>query len=230
MGDLLTTTAILCLVCLVYVYVGYPALCVIAGSLRRRVVRSAQGTPRITVLISAYNEAHCIEATVRNKLEQDYPQDLLDVIVVSDESDDGTDQVVGALVDEFPGRVTLIRQEPRAGKTSALNLASTRAAGEILVFSDANSLYGSGALLSLVEPFADPDVGYVTGRMVYRAPDGSLTGEGCSAYMAYENKLRVLATDCVPAVGVAGSTDAARPAHPVGSRPRHQPSSVLPAP
>ncbi len=107
-------------------------------------------------------------------------------------------------------RVTLIRQEPRAGKTSALNLAMPEVDSEVVVFSDANSLYGPDTIAHLVAPLADPEVGYVTGRMVYKAPDGSLTGEGCSTYMRYENKLREWETQLGSIVGVDGGVDALR--------------------
>ncbi len=225
---MLAAITIISLALLVYVYVGYPLLCFVAGLLRRRTVHASTCTPRVSVLISAFNEADCIEATVRNKLDQDYPADLFEVIVVSDESMDGTDDIVEQLAREHPGRVRLLRQEPRAGKTAALNMASRQATGDIFVFSDANSLYGLGALSILLEPFADPEVGYVTGRMVYRAPDGSLTGEGCSAYMAYENKLRILETSCGSVVGVDGGIDAVRASNYVEMRPDQQPDFVLP--
>ncbi len=200
----------LCLAGLVYVYAGYPLLAWLLGRvLDRRLVAGPQGAarPRVTVLIAAYNEARHITATVRNKLAQDYPAELLDVIVVSDASDDGTDDLVRAIGDP---RVRVLRQEPRAGKTSALNLALPQATGEIIVFSDANSLYAPDTVSRLVDCFADRDVGYVTGRMVYKAPDGSLSGEGCSAYMRYENRLRAWETRLGSVVGVDGGVDAIR--------------------
>ena len=201
-----------CILTLVYVYAGYPLLArLLGGMVRHRVWAAEPGEhlPSVTVLIAAYNEAAHIEATVRNKLAQDYPADQLDIIVISDESDDGTDDIVaGIMAGSGDPHVRLIRQEPRAGKTSALNLALPEAAGEIIVFSDANSLYASDTLKNLVAPLADPEVGYVTGRMVYKAPDGSLTGEGCSAYMRYENNLRAWETDLGSIVGVDGGVDA----------------------
>jgi cellulose synthase/poly-beta-1,6-N-acetylglucosamine synthase-like glycosyltransferase len=197
---------------LVYVYAGYPLLARLLGGLVRRRVWSAppgEHLPTVTVLIAAYNEAEHIERTVRNKLEQDYPAERIDVIVISDESDDGTDDIVSAIAMLEP-RVRLIRQTPRAGKTSALNLALPEARGEIIVFSDANSLYAPDTIKNLVAPLADSKVGYVTGRMVYKAPDGSLTGEGCSAYMKYENNLRAWETNLGSIVGVDGGVDAMR--------------------
>lgn len=225
----MTFVFLMCVILLAYVYAGYPALCALFAALRRRRVRAAAGTPSVTVLISAYNEADCIEETLRNKLALDYPPERLDIIVVSDASDDGTDDIVRRVADEVGGdRIRLVRQEGRAGKTSALNLAAAEARGEILVFSDANSLYAPDALRRLMEPFADPEVGYATGRMLYRAPDGSLTGEGCSAYMRYENALRGLETRLGSVVGVDGGIDAVRAELYEPMRPDQQPDFVLP--
>ena len=209
-AGLLSFIFFFCVLMLVYVYAGYPLLArLLGGFVRHRVWSATPGEhlPTVTVLIAAFNEAANIEATVRNKLTQDYPADKLNIIVISDESDDGTDHIVVGIGNP---RVRLIRQAPRAGKTSALNLAMPEATGEIIVFSDANSLYAPDTLKNLVAPLADPKVGYVTGRMVYKAPDGSLTGEGCSAYMRYENNLRAWETNLGSIVGVDGGVDAMR--------------------
>lgn len=198
-----------CLGLLVYVYAGYPALTWLAGKVLRREIARTEGEflPTVTVVTVAYNEVREIARTIANKLAQDYPAEKLAVIVVSDGSQDGTDDAISALADP---RVHLLRQEPRQGKTSGVNLAVRHARGEILVFADANSFYAPDAVRRLVEPLADPAVGYVTGRMVYRAPDGSLTGEGCSTYMRYENRLRGWETRLGSIVGVDGGVDAMR--------------------
>jgi cellulose synthase/poly-beta-1,6-N-acetylglucosamine synthase-like glycosyltransferase len=205
----LTSFFWICLLLLIYVYVGYPLLAWLIARARPRPLRPTADTdqPTVTVLIAAFNEAASIERTVRNKLEQDYPADRIEVIVVSDESTDGTDEIVRGIDDP---RVRLVRQEPRAGKTSGLNLIAPLATGEVIVFSDANSFYAPDTVAELVAPLADPEVGYVTGRMLYRAPDGSATGEGCSAYMRYENGLRAIETALGSIVGVDGGVDAIR--------------------
>src|SRR5690606_23976479 len=136
-------------------------------------------------------EARYIGATIRNKLAQDYPAEQLNVIVVSDDSSDGTDEIVRRIASET-GRVRLLRQEPRRGKTAALNLAMEQADGEIVIFADANSIYRPDTVSKLVRNFADRTVGYVTGKMVYTNPDGALVGDGCSAFMRYENMIRSL--------------------------------------
>lgn len=223
----MSVVLVLCLALLAYVYAGYPLLCALLALVRPRRVAAAPHTPRVSLLIAAHNEAACIGQTVRNKLALDYPPELLDITVVSDGSTDGTDEAVAAIAAGEP-RVRLLRQEPRAGKTSALNLAFAGVSGEIIVFSDANSLYAPDSLRRLMEPFADPAVGYATGRMLYRARDGSLTGEGCSAYMRYENVLRGLETAVGSVVGVDGGIDAVRADLYTVMRADQQPDFVLP--
>jgi len=210
---------------LAYVYAGYPLLCRLLAALLDRKVAAAPITPSVTILTAAHDEAGHIAASVRNKLEQRYPRDRLEVIVVSDGSTDGTDALVAAIADP---RLRLVRQEPRAGKTAALSLAVPLARGEVLVFADANSMYAPDTVARLVEPLADPRVGYATGRMVYRAPDGSLTGEGCSAYMRYENALRAWETRLGSVVGVDGGVDAVRRSLWSPMRPDQLPDFVLP--
>lgn len=200
----------ICLLLGLYPYVGYPVLAWALGRLAPRPVRRDPGhTPGVTLIIAAYNESRHIEATVRNKLAQGYPRDRLQILVVSDGSTDGTDDIVAGIA-AGDSRVRLICQSPRQGKTAALNRAVGEARGEILVFSDANSLYRPGALATLVANFADPEVGYVTGHMLYTNEDGSLVGDGCSAYMKYENFLRAAETRLGSVVGVDGAIDAVR--------------------
>lgn len=198
---------ILSVITLFYVYLGYPLVVYLLARRKSIPVFKNPIEPAVTILIAAYNEADSIVATITNKLALDYPPDKLEIIVVSDGSTDGTDRIVE---DFKEPNVKLVRQVPRAGKTSALNLAVPMAAGEVIVFSDANSLYDSKALRRLVANFADSRVGYVTGKMMYTNPDGTLIGDGCSAYMKYENFLRAAESELGSVVGVDGGIDAMR--------------------
>ncbi|MBK7984965.1 MAG: glycosyltransferase family 2 protein [Candidatus Competibacteraceae bacterium] len=193
-----------------------------------RDIRKADITPKVTVLIAAFNEEREIKQTVLNKLSQDYPTDLLEILVVSDGSTDRTDEIVRELTRSHQGRVSLLRQEPRQGKTQALNMAVAHVSGEILIFSDANSLYRPDAIRRLVRDFADSTVGYVTGQMVYTNPEGAGIGEGSGAYMRYENLLRALETRVHSVVGVDGGIDAVRRELYVPMRPDQLPDFVLP--
>ena len=209
-----------------YPYLGYPLIAALIARLRRRPVLKAAIAPRVSVLISAYNEARHIEATVRNKLASDYAGEL-EVLVASDGSTDGTDDIVRAIAGQDP-RVRLYRQEPRAGKTAALNQLVTLASGEIVVFSDANSIYRADTITRLVGNFADASVGYATGKMVYVNPDGAMVGDGCTAYMRYENALRAVETDLGSVVGVDGGVDAVRRSLYVPMTADQLPDFVLP--
>ncbi|MES1263134.1 MAG: glycosyltransferase family 2 protein, partial [Peristeroidobacter soli] len=193
-----------------YPYVFYPLLVAALGRVTSRPVRRDDAhLPTVTVITAAFNEQAHIAATVENKLAQDYPADRLDVIVVSDCSADRTDEIVRGIAARDP-RVQLLRNETRSGKTIGLNLAIPRARGEIVVFADANSIYRPDAIRKLVRNFADSQVGYVTGNMLYVDANGSLVGDGCSAYMRYENALRVAETRVGSIVGVDGGVDAIR--------------------
>ncbi len=216
-----------CLAVGLYPYAGYPLCVALLRLIRPRAVQAGPITPRVTVVISAYNEAGHIEATVRNKLNQDYPHALLDVMVASDGSTDDTDVVLAHLARQNP-RLSFFRQQTRSGKTAALNSLVERAKGEIIVFADANSMYRTDTVRQLVAPFADPKVGYVTGQMLYVDPHGSLIGDGCSAYMRYENLLRRYETDIGSIVGVDGGVDAVRRALYRPMHPEQLPDLVLP--
>jgi cellulose synthase/poly-beta-1,6-N-acetylglucosamine synthase-like glycosyltransferase len=219
----------LSLALLFYIYIGYPLLVYALGRLRPTHVHKAEQTPAVSVLISAYNEEKDIGKTIENKLALNYPEDKLEIIVISDSSTDRTQAIIEEYVQsKGHGRVKLLIQSPRQGKTAAINTAATIARGEILVFSDANSLYESDALRKLVRNFSDSRVGYVTGKMVYGNPDGTTVGDGCSTYMRYENFLRDCETRVGSVVGVDGGIDAVRKSLYQPMRPDQLPDFVLP--
>lgn len=193
---------------IIYPYLLYPALIALMGMINSRPVRKAHHEPSVTILIPAYNEVDCIGATIQNKLELSYPKNLLQILVVSDGSDDGTDGVI----QKFAGNgVELLRCEGREGKAAALNAAVKHARGEIVVFSDANSLFSADALRFLMENFADPEVGYVTGSLQFSDdPNSGVAGTGGGVYLRYENSLRLGESKVGSIIGVNGGVDAIR--------------------
>jgi cellulose synthase/poly-beta-1,6-N-acetylglucosamine synthase-like glycosyltransferase len=208
-----------------YVYFGYPLLVYVGSRLFNRPVRKVDHQPTVSIVIAAYNEVAHIGETLENKLALDYPVASLQIIVVSDGSSDGTDDVAR----RFESRgVRVLRQEPRNGKTGALNLALRHATGDVVVFADANSLYAKDALRHLVSNFADPTVGYVTGKLAYLNSDGSMTGDGCSMYMKYENFIRTCESAIGSLVGVNGGIDAVRRSLYSPMDPDDLPDLVLP--
>jgi cellulose synthase/poly-beta-1,6-N-acetylglucosamine synthase-like glycosyltransferase len=173
------------LTALVWTHVGYALAAALGARMSRKRVSGADIEPEVSVVIAAHNEEDVIERRVRNLLELDYPAERLDVVVASDASTDRTDEIVERVAAEEP-RVKLVRC-PRGGKVAAQNLGVQASSGEIVAFSDANALWEKGALRLLVRSFADPAVGYVSGRASYEAPDGT-NREG--AYWRFELWLR----------------------------------------
>lgn len=192
---------------IIYPSIIYPSLVFLLGLIRPRPVKRCSWLPFVTVLIPAYNEAQNIAATIQNKLNQDYPRDRLAIIVISDGSTDDTDDIAREYSCQ---NVRLLRREHRQGKAAALNEAVRYARGEVLVFSDANSFFSPDAIRRLMENFADPEVGYVTGNLAYTVQSPGIAGKGCSAYIKYENALRILETRVSSIIGVNGGVDAIR--------------------
>lgn len=164
---------------------GYPVAAAALARLRGRPVRKREATPSVTLIVAAHNEEGVIERRLDNLLALDYPPELLEIVVASDASTDGTDGLVESVAVRQP-RVRLLRC-PRGGKVAAQNLAVSGATAEIVAFSDANAQWKPDALRRLVRNFSDPDVAYVCGGHFYESADGT-NREG--TYWRYEAWLR----------------------------------------
>ena len=193
---------------LAYVLVGYPLLLrLIVAARGARRIRRADITPSLSFVISAYNEADVIREKLENAVSLDYPADLRQIVVISDCSSDGTDDIVR----EFASRgVTLARMAERRGKTAGLNRTVPMLSGEIVVFSDANAIYEHDALRKLVRNFADPSVGYVTGEARYLKNGQAPADVGERAYWGYEMQMKRLETQLGSMVGGDGAIYAIR--------------------
>ncbi len=133
------------------------------------------------MIVAAYDEEEVIAAKIANALALDYPRERLELIVASDGSADATVKRARA------AGADLVLDLSRGGKIATQNAAAERASGEILAFSDANSVWALDALRHLVEPFADPTVGYACGQVRFTdAAGGNLEG----AYWRYEMHVR----------------------------------------
>jgi len=192
---------------ILFIYAGYPALMFAISRLSPRPVIRADIQPRVTLVIAARNERRDIAAKLENALALDYPKDLLQIIVASDCSEDGTDEIVREFADRG---VILIRQNTREGKTRAQHRAAIVSNGEILVFSDATTRLESDTLRKLTRAFADPAVGCVAGRLVYKPGQSPAVAEGCRSYWDYERLLKSWESDAESLVGVSGCLYAVR--------------------
>jgi len=197
----------LSVVALFYTYAGYPVLLALVSALKPRKVRRGEFEPTVTIIIAAYNEERDLAAKLENTLALDYPRELLEIIVASDCSCDGTDEIAR----EFAGRgVQLLRQSMRLGKTAAQNAAVEQAHGEILLFSDATSLYQPDAVRAIMPSFADATVGCVAGRLEYVDGSNSRVGRGARSYWSYETFLKRHESRVGSLIGVSGCLYAVR--------------------
>nr|MDQ3043176.1 glycosyltransferase family 2 protein [Acidobacteriota bacterium] len=184
-----------------YVYVGYPLLVFAVSRLFPKPTVRAAFEPPVSIIITAYNEERDIRAKLENTLSIDYPPEKLEIIVASDCSSDKTDEIVG----EFKSRgVKLYRQAERKGKTSAQNMAVERAAGEIILFSDATTLYETDVLRAMLPNFADKTVGCVAGKLVYVDASDSSVGKGARSYWNYETFLKESESRACSLIGTSG--------------------------
>lgn len=188
-----------------YAYAGYPLLLALLGLVRRRPVRRGVIRPSVSFIVTAFNEEHRIREKIDNSLQQKYPRELLEIVVASDCSTDGTDDIVRSYA---PLGVRLIRLETKGGKEAAQKLAVESTSGEILVFSDTATQLEPTAIATIVENFADSTVGCVSSVDRFIDADGAVSGEG--AYVRYEMWLRDLESRVNTLVGLSGSFFAAR--------------------
>jgi cellulose synthase/poly-beta-1,6-N-acetylglucosamine synthase-like glycosyltransferase len=147
-------------------------------------VRTQATLPRVSLVVAAYNEATCIAEKVKNSLALDYPADRFEVLIGSDGSTDGTNELVRSVED----RRVRLSTAPRAGKASVLNRCIPMATGDIVVLSDANTMIDPAAVQKLVRHFEDPDVGVVCGKLRLFNPSQSDYEE--SAYWSYESLIK----------------------------------------
>ncbi len=196
-----------CVSLLAYVYLGYPLLVFSVSKLFPREIKSAFIEPKVTVLITAFNEQAAIRQKIENTLAIDYPPNKLEIIVASDGSTDDTDIFVG----EFASRgVRLFRQEGRVGKTTTQNNAVSHATGDIILFSDATTDYGSDVLKHVLPQFADASVGCVAGRLVYINDGSTNVGKGAQNYWSYETFLKTAESRACSLIGASGCLYAVR--------------------
>lgn len=172
---------------LAYTYAGFPLLILLRSWLVPRPVASGDVTPSVSLVIAAHNEEESIGGKLENVLAMDYPADRLEILVASDGSTDRTEQIVRS----FAGRGVRLLALPRLGKARALNAAVAVARGEVLAFSDANSMFERRALRRLVSSLADERVGGVAGDQRYELPErGDANGCGERSYWNYDRLMK----------------------------------------
>jgi cellulose synthase/poly-beta-1,6-N-acetylglucosamine synthase-like glycosyltransferase len=192
---------------LFYTYAGYPLVMMLLRCVYALPVRKGNILPRVSLVIAAHNEENDIAAKLDNALQLDYPPEKLEIVVASDCSTDRTDEIVQSYMARG---VLLYRQEHHFGKTIAQNAAVKLTSGEILLFSDATTIYQPNVVRKLVRAFADPSVGCVAGQLIYVDDKASVVGDGCKSYWNYEKLLKQCESEVCSLIGVSGCLYAVR--------------------
>jgi cellulose synthase/poly-beta-1,6-N-acetylglucosamine synthase-like glycosyltransferase len=170
---------------MIYILAGYPLLLRWLARRRARPVQRQPNEPTLSLIIVVYNGERFLEAKLRSVLALEYPADRLEIIVASDGSTDRTEEIAARFAAQ---RVSLLRV-PRGGKPAALNAAIGKAQGEILVLTDVRQPLEPQSVARLVENFADPDVGVVSGELLIRS--GSSQDEAdIGLYWRFETWMR----------------------------------------
>lgn len=174
---------------LLYTWCGYLFLLLILARLRPKELKKKDVYPYVTVLLTVHNEEHVIERRIKNLLEIDYPENLLEILIASDGSTDKTNDIVDSMGKEVK-RIRLFKTEG-GGKASTQNKAIPMAKGEIIVLTDAEASFNKDTIKNIVRNFANDKVGCVSGRLMLRNEDNSIS-ESQGFYWKYETLLRRL--------------------------------------
>ena len=210
----------ICLSLVVFHYVGYPLLLFVLSAFsqaksdfiflirraNRRCPFQADYVPRVALLMSVYNEEAVIRAKVKNLLEIDYPSDRLEFLLGLDAPVDSTSE----LLRQTPSsRLCVFPFQTRRGKLAVLCDLAGRTSAEILVFTDANTMFEKNCIRNLVRHFADPRVGAVSGEEIRVVTPGTDPG-GESLYWHYESALKILESRLNCSLGGNGAALAIR--------------------
>lgn len=195
---------------ILYTYLVYPLILAVACSLvksddNRALTIHDSDLPSVTMIISAFNERKIIEKKIENCFSLDYPSKKITFLIGSDGSTDGTSEVLSSLAKN--GQIQPVIFQDRKGKSNVVNSLITMSSSDVIVFSDANTLYKPNTIKMLVRHFSDKNVGVVSGRLVFIA-DGSQSAE--QRYWAFESHIRYLEGKLGLPLGVNGAVYAIR--------------------
>ncbi len=187
-----------------YTYIGYPLLLILLAHYRPKTWERAAITPTVTLVIPAYNEEAYIADKLENSVTLQYPQDRIEIAVISSGSTDKTVAVATQCAAQFPAsRIHIHNRPKRQGKATAINWITSKLDSEIIIYTDANAILNTGSIQAIVRNFADTNIGCVSGRK-------QVQGNGEGVYWRYESKLKQLDSAVGSVMGAAGELFAIR--------------------
>jgi len=193
---------------ILYAYAGYAAWLWLRSRWRIRPVERAAITPSISIVMVVRNEGRILKDKLQNLLSLDYPAERTEVVVVSDGSNDATNEILAQYGSNR--RVRGIVNSEARGKAAGLNDAIAAAKGEIVVFNDARQKIETDAVKLLVENFADSTVGCASGELMLGDPNSGEAIKGMGLYWKFEKKIREMESSSGSVVGATGALYAAR--------------------
>ncbi len=191
-----------------YTYAGYVGWLWLHARLAPWPVLRSQQEPQVSIVMVVRNEERWIEGKLRNLLELDYPQGRYRIVVVSDGSTDRTDVILRQHADD--PQVQVLMSQLSRGKACGLNDAISAAEGDVIVLTDVRQRIEPGAIRLLMENFADPQVGCVSGALMLGDPESGEAGKGMGLYWRIEKKIRELESESGSVVGATGALYAVR--------------------
>lgn len=189
-----------------YVYFGYPLALMSVMKYRQKPVVSGEITPSVSLLICAFNEEEVIRDKIENSFKLDYPPDKLKIVIASDGSTDRTNETVRQYESE---RLILMAYPERRGKVSVINSTVPKLESEIIIFSDANTMYQDDAVKKLVRNFQDPSVGAVSADVILHNEETTF-GRSESLYYIYERWIQKKESEFGSIIGADGGMYAIR--------------------
>jgi cellulose synthase/poly-beta-1,6-N-acetylglucosamine synthase-like glycosyltransferase len=181
--------ASLCILLIGLTYIVYPTIRLLR--LKEQETSSTQSyKPSVTVIFAAYNEKIVIEEKIRSIYNSDYELDKISLFIGSDQSNDGTDEIIQSLQSEFPNLFLHTTQE-RTGKSGIMNILAEKATGEILIATDANIIFKRDTISQLVQCFTSEQIGAVAGALTYKGNSDNSTAKSEGIYLNLENKIRL---------------------------------------
>ncbi len=188
-----------------YTYLGYGIVLFIFVKIKGLFVSVFESSeemyePNVTLFVAAYNEKDCIDEKVKNMRELNYPAEKMQILFVTDGSDDGTYE----LLKEYEG-ITVLHESARGGKIGAINRAMKFVENPIVIYSDANAMLNADSVKEIVKHYRDPKVGCVSGeKRINKKTADVASGAGEGMYWQYESILKKLDYKLYSAVGAAG--------------------------
>jgi cellulose synthase/poly-beta-1,6-N-acetylglucosamine synthase-like glycosyltransferase len=179
---------IISLLLLVYAYAGYAAvLKALVSVLKPGHKRNNSFQPDVTILVPVYNEERVIRKKIENCLALDYPRKCLEILICSDCSTDKTEEIVREYIEKG---VQFLDYRTRSGKTGVINKSIPKARGEIIVLTDANTMFGRDAVLKMVRMYSSEKIGAVLGQVQLEVPPGGHGVEKEVVYREFETHLK----------------------------------------